>query len=131
MSQARPVKNKPSVVLSAEFRKPHVAASNKGNFQYIALEGPGPFSPSMKHRDDLNAIPPYPIWCDVGCSRDHQFARMGTWRTCRLPRLTERIQIGPWPFPLPFSQNRQPGLLQRTMRFSKEPGKTVEGSGIC
>ena len=38
---------------------------------------------------------------------------------------------GPWPFPLPFSQKRQPGLLQRTMRLNKEPGKTVERSGIC
>lgn len=55
----------------------------------------------------------------------------GIWRTWRLPRLTERIQIGPWPLPLPFSQNRQPGLLQRTMRLNKEPGKTVERSGIC
>src|SRR5260370_37824541 len=53
----------------------------------------------------------------------------GIWRTWRLPRLTERIQIGPWP--LPFSQKRQPGLLQRTMRLHKEPGKTVERSGIC
>ena len=25
--------------------------------------------------------------------------------------------------------NRQPGLLQRTMRLNKEPGKVVEGSG--
>src|ERR1019366_3123528 len=34
---------------------------------------------------------------------------MATWRTCRLPRLTERMQMGPWPLPLPFSQNRQIG----------------------
>jgi hypothetical protein len=27
---------------------------------------------------------------------------MGTWRTRRFPRLTESIQIGPWPFPLLF-----------------------------
>ena len=27
--------------------------------------------------------------------------------------------------------NRQPALLQRTMRLNKEPGKTVERSGIC
>src|SRR6266700_388298 len=55
----------------------------------------------------------------------------GIWRTWRLPRLMERIQIGPWPLPLRFSQNRQPGLLQRTMRLNKEPGKMVERSGIC
>src|SRR5205814_7566653 len=35
-----------------------------------------------------------------------------------------------WPLPLP-SQKRQPGLLQRTMRLNKEPGKTVERSAIC
>ena len=49
--------------------------------------------------------------------------------TFRSPRLTERITIGPWPFP--FSQKRQPGLLQRTMRVSKEPGRMVERSGSC
>jgi hypothetical protein len=35
------------------------------------------------------------------------------------------------PVPLAFSQNRQPGLLQRTMRLSREPGNMVERSGIC
>ena len=29
--------------------------------------------------------------------------------------------------PLPFSQDRQPALLQHTMRLNKEPGKMVEG----
>ena len=33
--------------------------------------------------------------------------------------------------PLSLSQKRQPGLLQRTMRLNKEPGRIVEGSGIC
>ena len=37
--------------------------------------------------------------------------------------------MGPWPLPLPFSQNRHPGLWQRTIRFNKEPGKMVAGSG--
>lgn len=30
-----------------------------------------------------------------------------------------------------FSQKRQPGLLQRTIRLNREPGNVVEGSRIC
>jgi hypothetical protein len=45
--------------------------------------------------------------------------------------LTERIEIGPWPLPLPFSQKRQPDLLQRIIRLMSEPARAVLGSGIC
>jgi hypothetical protein len=33
--------------------------------------------------------------------------------------------------PCPSRKKRQPVLLQRTMRLNKEPGKMVEGWGIC
>jgi hypothetical protein len=48
-----------------------------------------------------------------------------------LPAPTERIQIGPWPLPLSFSQYRQAGLLQRIMRFMSEPARAMVGSGTC